>query len=574
MRTFLQVLVCIALGWIGSAASAATVIYPVLHPEVKQLPAVPPWLPKGSGDDGYVSVTAKISAADVCTNLGNAGFLGTLFRENVQIVVTLRSAGFGSAFEGVEIPIATFDARGKADECWGLSKLPATVIPHARLPKFSASVPGSLGLMLQVHSSTDVKSNIIPTALAITEVAAVFASGPAAGAVAATSTTLAKPILSSLEKGLDGTLKATVRGASPYFVDWAGIRKGVGSLSFPVYSGSSNWGESTDDAIKRLQSQSGQDAQKKLFDIVLEFSYAKTIFDLSVSGESELPGAAAIQSGRILNQPNFAPNFLQLLNASSPSVQQAVASIKTPSAWKAICGRLNGSLEGVGLNRLDRIIVTKAFIDEAKATAEAPWYVAANIRECFVEDDLKLVQNMYGSGGQALRIRGVQDGLTPEHREWMRTVLPVANDLASALKMERNREQILAAINGRKDFSNLVDLGWAPAQAPAESDASGSGIFKQYPQIWLLASRRAASTGCFAYFDPENLKKDPSAFHMVVSDEQKKLWRVLGRVDLKGSPRVVSVEVRPLDEAWSDSWASYFTDDESCKKLLQLDKAT
>jgi hypothetical protein len=572
MNGVLRSAVLLSASLFCAAVWSATVIYPEPRPTLAKS-AAPSWLAGGAGDDGYVSVSARIQMPGPCTVLGSPGVLG-IATEKINIVISLRSTGFGSAFEGMDIPIATFDARDDSSACWGLNKLSATVIPFAKLQRFSDVAPGRLGLLVKVRSTSDVAVNAVPTAQALIDVAAIFATGPAAATVATANSALAKPVLTSLENSLNKSLSRAVNGESVYAANWAEVREGISSLTVPVYSGRTKWGENSQEAIERLQAPGTANERVKLFDVVLDFAYTKSIFDPSVAGKSDLPHGPSVLSARVLNQPAFTPNFLQLLNGSSPSLQQVVASANTAAnpattaVWKSTCGKINQTLEAAGLNRLDRLIVTKSFIDEAKG-GDA-WYRAENLNACFLPEDINsYIRNVYGYPGAVVRYDGAQDGIDAEYAYWAREVLPLATDLGSALQVAKGKGQVIVGLNGRKDLAEVRYVDWAaPGDVPDASDASATAFFAQYPNAWALGSRRIVKAGCYAWFDQTNMSAATAGVHMVVADESGQRWRLYLQLDPKSSSPYRKVQIVRLDDGWKGSFASWVPS-ESCRRVLE-----
>lgn len=572
MKNIWRAVAFVATSSFVAAAWSATVIYPESRPSVLKS-QTPSWLEGGNGDDGYVSVSARIQMPGPCTSLGSPGVFG-FATEKINLVVSLRSTGFGSVLEGMDIPVATFDARDDPSACWGLNKLSSTVIPFSNLQKFSNVAPGQLGLLVKVRSTADVAINAVATAQTLINVAAVFATGPAAAAVTTGTNTLAKPVLTSLEKSVNKALSSAINGESIYTAKWMDIREGISSLTVPVYSGKTKWKESSQEAIQRLQNEAVGDERVKLFDIVLDFSYTKSLFDLSVAGKNDLPRGPSIQSARVLNQPALGPNFLQLVNGSSPSLQQVIASAKNAvdstaiAVWKNACGQVNKTLEVAGLNRIDRLIVMKSFIDEAKGGDG--WYRSDNLNACFqAEDFTSYVRYIYGYPDVRVKYDGAQDGIDSDYAYWAREVLPLATNLGSAMLVGKSKQQVMVGLNGRKDFQDVRYVDWAvPDEMPSASDISANAFFAQYPNTWVLGSRHIVKAGCYAWFDQANLSAVDPGVHMVVSDDSGQRWRLNVRIDPKSPSPYRRVDILRLDDGWKAAFATWIPS-ESCKRILE-----
>lgn len=566
----------VAFMLLPSLAIAATVIYPERTPSEEKHTEAPSWLSKGKGHDGYVSVTAKISAASVCDRITRPPVLGILFKEKVQSVVTLRVAGFNSSVDDLSLPIATFDGTGEANDCYGLARLPVTMVQYARFPRTGPGALGPIDIHLNVHTIVNETSNIIPAALAVTEVAAVFASGPAAGALTTISSTLANPVLSKLEAGLNESLGNKTKAISAYSSSWSRLRGGLSTLTFPIHIGATQWSglsqEPPSQAISRLQTAGNGAAGSKLVDVVLSFTYAKSMFDQSVSGENDLPSGSMIGRQRVLNRGLAGQTFLQILNAGSPSLQQEVSAADGPPKLRAACQKIDDALEKVGLAAVDRIIVKKAFIDEA--TGGEGWYGRQAITACFASDEIATAMKIYGDGTASLPpVPGVQAGNGELHTKWLRNVAPVAVDFGAALVLASARERALISVL-KGDVSDFVDLGWSVETQPPESDASASALHAKYPGIWKIATRRAATVSCLSYFSLDQLEQSPDVFNMVVIDAESKRWQLKGKVGANGgAPRITSLDIRPLAENWKGVWAGYFDSDNACLEALERPQA-
>lgn len=546
-----------------STVHSATLIFPDISP-IREASPKPAWLETGTGDDGYVSISARIKTPGPCTNLGSSGFLG-IASEKIQLVITMRSSGFGSAFEGIDMPIATFDATADPSKCWGLATLPVTIISFARLQKFSPVSPGNLGLLVKVQSSANTEMNAVATAQTFISVAGLFTTGPAVATIASAAQTAAKPIFATLENGLNKSLSRAVVGQSSFNTSWSDFRSGISSLTIPVYKATIFRGKA-DARIAEFQA-SDASAKEKLFDIVLDVNYAKSIFDVSIVGKTDLPSGPSLMSARVLNQPIFTPNFLQLLNSSSPSLQQTLASASTPAAWTSACSKVNQQLENAGLARLDRLIVSKAFIDEARGGTD--WYRAENLSSCFIGQDLDaFVIPMFGVGGARKPIsEGAQLGVGNDYDSWIRRAVPLASDMAIALTLEKGGLATLLNLNARNDI-DFRYINWTSVDAaPDPADTVGTAFFRQAPNIWRLGARRIKKAGCFAWFEQDSLAVSNMSVHMVAVDETGDLWRLQLQVDPSAGSPYKKVQVWKLTPEWRTSFESW-VDSPSCKQVL------
>lgn len=570
MKFAKRTIFCFAVAFIPfTAATATSFVFPAGSPVVTKTESSPPWLAKGSGDDGYVTVRADVKMPPIsCAALGKKGLIGGIFQEKMQIVASVKTIGFRTNLDGQSLPIATFDGRTEPGACTGFNTLPSTIIPYARLEPFSPVEPGALAIIFDIKSTTDKNSNLVSSAQMVLGAAAVFTTGGAAATVAGLTSAFAKPALSSLEQKIDKSLGETVAGQARVDLDWSMVRTGIGSVVVPVYAAQTTWRETPANAIRRVQNLK-TNPDDKLFDVVLTFSYTKTLFDPRVSSTDDLPQNDALSSSSVLNYPRLPgiPNFLQLLNANAPSLLQTLASAKTKAEKAAATSQAHEVVKSAGLNVIDRAIVMKSFIDEAEKGTN--WYSAAEVYSYFdnFPEVMNQVVKIYGPG-QVFGIRDTQIGMGPAFVVWKKTVPPILNDLRQALTTTEARTSVLANFNAGSDIDVSFypsSSGWVPVAStvlPSASTAPPPGgavaqvdVTVSYPPgITKLSAAIVKKAGCFVYGEDTNLSPESFGGHMIVVSELGELWRLYAKLAPKGGGKISKITLSKL----SDDWGIFF----------------
>jgi hypothetical protein len=559
----LLALSCCALVVRTGVVAAESFAYPAVKPSITAR-ATPAWLPGSQGDDGYVTVKAQVVMPNLsCVGLGSSGGLFAIGQEKMQVVASLTTSGLKNSLDGQEVPIATFDGRSTPGQCAVLSTLPLIVVPYARLEPFSAANPGSISLLLNIKSSTDANVNLVGAAQVVLGAVAVFATGGAASTVAGLTTTIAKPALTTLQTQVNTANSNVTPGQTKIDFTWPDVRNGIQTISVPVYLAKTNFGETTAQAIARLQS--AQDTSgTKLFDIVLTFTYTKSLFDPRASGATDLPRRDTIASASVLNYPSLPgiPNFLQTLNGSSPSLLQTISTAPDDNTLATACGTALELLRGqVGLNQVDRAIVIKAFVDEAR---KGPlWYSQlSTFNMCFRDypDMQAMVRNLYGPVVVDFHWVDAQDGTGDAYESWLKRVVPILESFRNTMEVPDDRATVLLAFNGGADIP--VDLlsgtaawdGAAPMGAPPVPGAVGGEPKDSHPGITHLASKKITAGGCYVFAEASNLDPQTPGGHLILVGGPADIWVANVYLATSGNGKLTKIQLFKM----TDSWKTFF----------------
>ena len=555
--------VAFALPFVWSSSQAESFAYPNATAKVVDRPT-PAWLEGGTGDDGYVTVRAEVVMPQFsCVTLGKkGGMLFNIGEEKMQVVVSLKQVGFRGSLDGQEIPIATFDGRARPGGCAVLSTLPITVIPYARLEQFSDVDQGSLSILFNVRSTTDTELNLVPAAQLVLGAAAVFTTGGAATTVSGLGSKLAQPAISSIEKQVNAQLSNVTPGQGRLPLNWPEVRKGIATATVPVFMGRTKGTETVEQAISRLQSGTGSN-QVPLFDIVLTFSYTKSLFDPTVTTKDGFPRADSIASYAVLNYPQLqgVPNFLQLLNATSPSLMQVAAAAQTKESWSDVCGKSIEILRGAGLSQLDRGIVLKSFLDEARKGGS--WYTPLNINACLGGfSALKSVVTQLYDVLSVVDIEDTQDGVGAAFDAWKKRVPPVLDKLRMAMTTKDDRAAALLSFNGEADIDVQIwpeAIAWDSGSQPVPAVPQSSELVVAKPAvpkgITRLAANSIRSGGCFIYAEAEDLLAASLGGHMILLDERGDYWHANVKLATKAGGNVNSILLSKLVQK---DWKAFF----------------
>lgn len=570
---------------------ASSFVFPAATPIITQM-TTPAWLPAGTGDDGYVTVTVSVRMPDIsCVPLGEKGFF-SMGQEKLQVVASLKTVGFRTNLNGQSLPIATFDGRNNPGGCSSYNTLPAVIIPYARLEKFNPDSPPDLGILVEVRSTTNAESNLVGGATMALGAAAIFATGGAATTVAGLTAVLAKPALGALEQQYNADQSAIMLGSARSDFGWPTVRAGIKTMVIPMYVGKTKSGETPAEAIARLNandlaSMSPTDA-KKLAEIVLSFSYSKTLFDPSIVGISDLPQGDAIARTTVLAYPKWAgvPNFLQLMATTEPSLLQTLGGAKGDALADA-CAKTLGILSDAGLNRTDRAIVMKAIIDEAKKSGD-DWYKAANINSCFNSfPGVKATMlDIYGPAYQVVTMRDVQQGIGPEFQKWQAKVPPILADFRQVMMVKEHRLAALSTFNGQADLDFQLTADPSAWTLPANNTVTPTTVTPTSvtndpapvtapqtaypPGLTKLAAKGIIKGGCFAYNQATYLDPKQYGGHMVLVDEDGKLWHADISLSNKPTGKLGKVVLSPLDTAWKDFFKTNVADGGDCTTILSI----
>ena len=546
---------------IASEASAGLIAAPGTL-KVDNLSTTPKWLKEGKGDDGYVRVTARISMPDAsCKNLGRAGLFG-IGSESIQIVASVKSSGFGNTLEGRTLPLATFDSRTNPGECNGLNTMPLTIIPMARLEKYSAGSPGQLMMLFEVKSTSSADVNLVATAQFALGTAAVFATGGAAATVVGLSAKLSEPALKVLENKVNDEKSRVLSGQAGTTFTWARLREGVGSITVPVYGGkaSKNKESKTIEDLKK-----SADPNARLFDILLEFSYHRSLFD-SMDGTNDVPQEENVTRSRILSYPNWDQKadgitLLQLLNGTSPSLLQQAANTQYVREWTDVCDQTLGKLRNAGLNQLDRAIVLKAFLDEAKEGAD--WYSPPNVDACL--NNLSSVKadmlRVFGPLGPIFTVRDTMAGTGEAFKKWKYAAPATLSQFRQAMTMNEAKVELLSALSS----ADLKVQFWPDSTEwlAGHENPPGSGVAR-------LAVKAIKRAGCFVYADNSDLDNVTGyGGHMILLGNNDDLWHAQVRMAPNDPRKISLVHLSRLDEEWKSHFKRQTYNGGDCPAILK-----
>lgn len=583
MTTISRVLAAVIVAFSAGVADAGSFAFPALTPEPSAAAPSPAWLDGGIGDDGYVTIQASISMPDgSCKGLGSAGWLFDVGKEAMQIVVSIKTSGISANLAGKEIPIAIFDGRSNPGGCAVLSALPMTIVPFGRLEKFSAVDPGNIVFAVNVTSTTEVKENIIGAAQTLLGAAAVFATGGAAVTIKGLTSELAKPALSRIEEQLNIRSSKVAPNEFSKTYTWADIRMGMGPLIIPVYLAKADRTQSVPDAM--AEARVGKRAAQRIFDVTLKFSYRKSFFDASVSGKDDLPKGDSIAPLRVLNHPGFpdAPNFLTKLNDGAPSLLQVMAKATSDGEIASLCGKVIEKLEGLGLNLLDRAIVAKAFMDEAKKDLD--WYSdGKTVESCFGKYDRikSLLPKLFGAPKSELTIHDLMkcDHLlnATQCERWAVEVGPLLADFRRALNAGSDRTVALMQVNGGTDFEVQVwGDGWElqrPSEARTVSTAvEVAGPTDPHPGVSRIAQKKLVAAGCFLYGRPRFLNSGTPGGYMVLEGDKQDFWVAQLELATNGTGRITKIGIQKMDKDWKSmlfSPGTVFGKESQCDGIKQ-----
>lgn len=524
---------------------------------------VPKWLKEGKGDDGYVTVRANIDmGTDVaCQNLGKSGFWG-IGKESIQIVASVKSQGFSSVLDGQSLPLATFDSRTNPGGCTGLNTLPLTLISMARLEKYADGSPGKLALLFDIRSTASSNINLVATAQIALGAASVFATGGAATTVTTLSATLAKPALQSFEAKVNEERANIFSGQSAVSFEWKDLRKGIQKITVPVYGGKAKKG-SEKQIIDTLKAN--PDPKVKLFDIVLTMFYHRSIFE-DLSDASAVPSEENIIRSRVLSYPNWNEkpvgiSLLQQLNGSSPSLLQDTASTKYTKEWKAVCDKVLGNLRTGGLNQLDRAIVLKTFIDEAKDGGD--WYSSSNVGACL--EGIKTIradmERVYGMPGKDFTYGDTVTGTGLDYLTWKYDVAPTLSRVKQALIMKEAKSQVLSSV--LSDKATVHFYPDARAWLNGSETAPTEGIDR-------LAVRDIRRGGCFVYADDTELdRKNGYGAHMILVGANDDFWHAQIKMVPNNPSAISSIVIESLNDDWKTYFKSKTYSGGDCSNILK-----
>jgi len=567
--------IILQLAAVGTA-SAVSFAFPDPRGTVDSMQSPLAWLTGSNGDDGYVTVKAEVVLPGVsCVGLGKEGW-ASIGRERMQLVVSIRTSGFKSELDGQELPIAIFDGRSTPGGCAVLNTLPLTIIPFARLEPFADLKAEALTLLLNVNSSTESDVDIVGASQTLLGAAAVFATGGAAATVSGLTATLSKPTLAAVQEKYNAANTKVVPGQARRKLSWGDVRGGIQRITVPVFMAETSHGESVADAIAKVQAipNDGRDV-KKIFDVVLTFSYVKTVFDPRAVGKDDLPKRDTIAPASVMNHPQqpSVPNLLQLLNGKSPSLQETIRAANG-NALSTACGTALSALEGAGLALIDRTVVVKTFIDEAKGSPA--WYeVPANFNACFRDypDIAAMAIRIYGNAATVFSIGDIQDGTGEKFNLWKTNVAPILEQFRTAMLVKEGRKSVLQSLNGGADIP--VEFRGDPATWPnpgaiPPAGVAGNTTQDSTPGITRLAAKTILNGGCFAYGEASNLELTSPGGYLLLSTSDPEVWAVHLVLATGGTGKIAKAVVFLITKDWKDYFKSNTYPGGECASILKL----
>ncbi|PIF73491.1 hypothetical protein CLU95_0583 [Variovorax sp. 54] len=544
--------------FLASPLSAApwSIFYP--HPEPKPISAsepTPAWIKSGVGDDGYIRVMAEPSLSSGCQRLGDAGLLGVINKESVRLIITLIITGIEGPFNGKEVPIATLSSN-RPGECVLINNPQINIVPLTRLRSIN---PGDFEIVkfeLRVRTVSESDFNLINATQASLGLVSLFATGGAANTVAALSSWAVKPMFENAEKFFEEQAKSTTPGQSSYPSTFSDLRKSVRRIDFPIYLGS-YWLGNPGDNLNDFQKSIKEDTPRALT-VSVRLFFTRSAFPLQLLEASQLPDARDIKNSQILkypNQPNAA-NLLQILagnDPEQPSFLQAMATA-TSENIQIQCKRALELLEAQGLNKMDRVIALKAFIDTAKKNSG--WYTPSFLSKCFADgfySEFSLLKTIYGNTPPPPPVdRDAVNPITGEpadierHKKWMASGVPFLYKFQNAILATENREASLYRLSGGTDIDLQFYKGEAPWAALPETGA--------HANISRLASKKIIAAGCFGYaLDEENPSVNMG--NLLLRDDTGATW--VARVFVKRNNEEVTLKTVEIAQ-YQEDWKLYY----------------
>jgi hypothetical protein len=580
-KCFLRFLILLVLLLTAGRAFGEIVLFPDPNPSTTYFPDVP-WIKHAVGDDGYVRVTAEIVLPDnkTCIPLGATGFVKDA---NVQLVVSIKTAGFLSNLDQTDIPLATFDSRGQTGQCISPETLPLTVIPLTRLEPRPKENPGELRILLNVRSTTKTSINLVGKAQLALGAAAAIATGGAATTVAGLSTIVGSAALPPLFSEFEKYASNATIGSSRITLDWVKIRQTPAKYTIPVYQANAGIFESAAEAIERLQ-QGRIDASTMVFKVELSFSYLRSVFDPAPLPPSYYPDPDMINTSMVLRYPQQKdlPNLLQKMNATSPTAIQRIASgVKIAESCRDTLALLQTQ---IGLNLIDRTIALKALVDESQQGSSS-WLSNPTIfNECFRDlgDAQDIITKLFPKQVIDTPFNNADTQISvpsPKFNKWKEQIAPLLAKFRGIMTAPENRElQILQLAYGGDIELNLYSDGWeTQVIEPAGKIPTAAAKLDpaRYPSIIRLMNKKIIMGGCFVWAHETDMDLDshPVGRLLLVGNSQD-VWRA----DLAFTatvPRALSsVAVEKLTK--DNDWANFFKNSRkysngaTCDAILHL----
>jgi len=411
-----------------------------------------------------------------------------------------------------------------------------------------------------VRSTTESKANLVAPAQSMLAVAAVFATGGATTTVAGLSTALTKPAFDRAEKFIDLQFGNTLPSQKTASLTWRDhIYTGVQTVQVPVYIGEAKGGQTASQASEALQKLAPEEA-KKAFTVRLQFRYYKSVFDPTLTAESAVPSIDTVGSADVLAYPNR-PEQLTLLQilmgGGAPSNLLQRLGTSSGGELAEACSDVLQVLSRAGLNKLDRAITLKSFLDVANKGVD--WYGNAKYESCFAkhQDIRQIVRQVYGNEPSvkfvSLEAQSLPGVASASQRMWEESV-PLLSRVQRALRAEVSREELMMTVTANDDIAlSISSAGW-PVLAPVANGSDTAGpIARKSPGIQRLVAKQIKSAGCFmAGADPAKENA------MLLLDEQDEVWLAKFGYGTGEGRKIQSVDLSKLKS--TSDWSNHVSE--------------
>lgn len=353
-----------------------------------------PYLDKGGTDQGYIAISARLmpSSIDkaVCVTPTNptGGSDNYFVKGNLEMNITAIVEGFELIDPVQQIPIATFNFKDSEDGgkyCMTPFSLPITLVPNHPFEKYAGVGAREPRITFKLSTTSQHEERVSKLVVGWLEIAGAVATGGAANTVVGLAniasgkavTTLSK-LYSERNKSIADLAVSVEAGDG---LSWKNLASGVSAMrislieSTPKSLGHFKGRESLKDALTRIKASPDASDNTALLDIELTFEYRRSLFVDDKELVQKAPGLYPkdndddrLRPYSVLNYPRTsgdprgkdAPTLVQQINKLAPSLSSTIS--KNASA----CTQLLATLRGLGLNSLDRAIVIKAVLDDAK----------------------------------------------------------------------------------------------------------------------------------------------------------------------------------------------------------------
>lgn len=538
------------------SVSGATYAFVPLPGDVKSASSVElSWLRNKLGDDGYIRVFASLDLEAPCLPVGRGGWASLIFKEKVQLAVTVKITGLSSPLADKEIPVAAVDGRDSPGGCIEVNNATITLVPTTRLRGLKLDEP--LAVQVKARTTSDKNLNLVSTARAGLTVASLVASPAAAATISTVSKVVADPALANVEKYMEARMAGRVPAQATRKLTVKEFRDGISEVTFPVYLG--EYGFNTDmpydeaKAIPLIAAAKLNSKEPPIFRVRLTFVQTRTIFPLTYKADGT-PARESILDGDILSHPGDedVPTVYQWLSGSTPNdpkLLQLFASATTASEFRDLCKKALEILSNRGLNLLDRSLALRSFINTARGSES--WYGTTLANGC--TQDNRIGQTWLAVFGPAppptpplnaeimSRPPAGQDEL---YESWLRRSIPTLTNLRTALKASENQEAYLLKATKGADLTILAskaEAGWPEVQ-------SGVG---EKPWVARITAKRAKAVGCFNYpYGSNEFDLETTAGSFLILDEKGIVWVARASFSTANSSGLGELEIFQLNSGW------------------------